>query len=114
MINRTFILSFLFACLTAFAGLCYGAENPYQQELIKSIFEDFAVKHFEQMLHTGKYDLKFKAVKGASLLHYAAIRGDIKLVQELVSQGADVNEKTRFGETVLHCAAFSGNQELVK
>ena len=37
--------------------------------------------------------------KGETKLHYAAIKGDVKLTKKLIKSGAVVNEKDNAGET---------------
>lgn len=49
-----------------------------------------------------------------SLLHLAARAGHTRIVQILVSSGADINHRGAHEETVLHVAARNGNVELVR
>lgn len=46
-------------------------------------------------------------------LHVAAKWGKIKMVNLLMSKGANIDAKTRDGLTPLHCAARSGHHEVV-
>ncbi|XP_059840874.1 ankyrin repeat domain-containing protein 45 isoform X2 [Hypanus sabinus] len=48
---------------------------------------------------------------GRNALFAAAILGHCEVIQELVSQGANVNEQTNRGYTPLHCAAAWGKLE---
>jgi ankyrin repeat protein len=50
----------------------------------------------------------------AGELHKAAKEGNLKLVKELVSKGADVNAKDKYGRTPLHYAAKEGHLDVVK
>lgn len=50
----------------------------------------------------------------ATSLHNAVYSGDINAVKTLIEQGADVNEKHRFGQTHLYTAARLGHTEIVK
>jgi len=44
----------------------------------------------------------------------AAMGNDIQKVSELVSKGADVNAKSRYGLTPLQCAVWNNHIQLVK
>ncbi len=44
----------------------------------------------------------------------AAAKGDIAQVKSLLSKGADVNAKDKFGWTALHIATAQGSQDVVK
>jgi serine/threonine-protein phosphatase 6 regulatory ankyrin repeat subunit B len=47
-------------------------------------------------------------------MHLAAAKGDIKQLEKLLSQGADLNAKDAMGDTPLHCAARVGSLTAVK
>jgi len=47
-------------------------------------------------------------------LFEAASAGDLNRVKNLVNEGANVNEQSEYGDTVLHASARSGNKELVE
>src|SRR5262249_20674812 len=47
-------------------------------------------------------------------LHEAARQGDVKKVQQLLDQGADVNARNRFGATPLWFAAYKNRADVVK
>lgn len=51
---------------------------------------------------------------GRSLLQRACKKGDIKLIQEYLSRGADANEKDFGGFTCLHEAALEGHADVVQ
>jgi ankyrin repeat protein len=51
---------------------------------------------------------------GRTRLHRAAADGDLRLVQQLLSNGADVNVADPGGMQPLHLAAISGNVEIVQ
>ncbi len=48
---------------------------------------------------------------GSSPINYAALRGDVEIIQLLIDAGADVNRKNKDGNTALHSAAFFGQAE---
>lgn len=117
--NRSFILS---ACAFVFAvisSVCFGAENSDNQALLtkKAIerLDKIGVDRFEQMFQTESYNLNFRGLyHGESILHYAAMTGNLERVQMLVKIGMNVNEKDIDNESVLYFAAGSGNLEMVK
>jgi hypothetical protein len=47
-------------------------------------------------------------------LHRAAHTGNIKSLQDLISQGANLEERDGFGRTPMHVAAFASHEEAVK
>ena len=51
---------------------------------------------------------------GLTVLHFAAWKGHLEVVEYLVGQGADVNAKTDDGDTVLHFAAWDGHTDVVR
>ena len=55
-----------------------------------------------------------QAVNGAGSLHDAARSGDVDLVNELVADGADINERDATGETPLLAAALAGQTAIVE
>ncbi|MBA3536164.1 MAG: ankyrin repeat domain-containing protein [Tatlockia sp.] len=50
---------------------------------------------------------------GRTHLHRAVLENSVDLVQFLISSGADVNEKDKFGLTALHFAAQAGHKEII-
>ncbi len=52
--------------------------------------------------------------KGLTSLIYAAYRGKVRCVKQLLAEGADVNAKTRDGRTALMAACTKGKVECVK
>jgi ankyrin repeat protein len=50
----------------------------------------------------------------AEALKYAAFKGDIKAVEDLLNKGADVNEKDSLDETALMTAASRGHTDIVE
>jgi len=51
---------------------------------------------------------------GASVLHYAVMRGRMPMIDLLLSRGADVNSRTRMGTTPLHTAALYARVEVAE
>jgi len=51
---------------------------------------------------------------GASVLHYAVMRGRMPVIDVLLSRGADVNSRTRMGTTPLHTAALYARVEVAE
>ena len=50
---------------------------------------------------------------GRTALHYAALSGNLTLVQPLLDKGFNLNAKDRAGRTPLHYAALSGKHEVI-
>ena len=55
-----------------------------------------------------------KGLKGFTALHYAASRGHVAIVNELLQAGMKVDVRTNDGETPLHVAVFSGHLLVVE
>ncbi|MBU6447159.1 MAG: ankyrin repeat domain-containing protein, partial [Verrucomicrobia bacterium] len=53
-------------------------------------------------------------VTGLTLLHCAALNGQIEVLKYLLSQGADPHLVTPSGQTALHCAALKNQTEAVE
>ena len=114
---RKFILSACLFALAVISSVCYGAEISDRQALNEKAVEEFGkenVERFEQMFQTGEFDFKYhydSCGRYNTVIHYAALMGDLNRVKLLVEKGADVNAKDEDGKTVLDYA--SRNQELV-
>ncbi len=52
--------------------------------------------------------------RGDTALHHAARNGDIEIVEQLVSRGADVNARSDHGHFPLYCAAGHGHLETTR
>ena len=50
---------------------------------------------------------------GSTPLHYAALRKDVRFVEFLLANGAEVNRVNNFGETPLHWAVKAGREQVV-
>lgn len=57
--------------------------------------------------------MRFPFQHNITPMHVAAKWGKIKMVNLLMSKGANIEAKTRDGLTPLHCAARSGHHEVV-
>ena len=51
---------------------------------------------------------------GASVLHYAVMRGNPEILQLLLDRGADINSRTRNGTTPLHTAVLYNRYEVAE
>jgi len=50
---------------------------------------------------------------GSTLLHYAVVRGDLKVLRLLLKMGMNPNEKDIVGRTPLHYAVIEKNEDMV-
>ena len=51
---------------------------------------------------------------GASVLHYAVMRGNPEILQFLLGRGVDINSRTRNGTTPLHTAVLYNRYEVAE
>lgn len=68
----------------------------------------------ERLIDAGGADVGAKDVFGRTPLHHASRRGDIDMMDLLISKGAEVNAVAFNGSTPLHCAAESGGVAAVE
>jgi ankyrin repeat protein len=66
------------------------------------------------MLLRAGSDVNIRDAFGSTALHWAAQRGNEKLVRLLLSKRAEVNVQDEFGETALIWAAMCGDKAVVK
>jgi len=72
--------------------------------------EEEELKYYRNI---SKYILFLQFQHNITPMHVAAKWGKIKMVNLLMSKGANIEAKTRDGLTPLHCAARSGHHEVV-
>ena len=65
------------------------------------------------ILDNGLVDVNAKW-DGKTPLHVAVRGGNIALAEYLISAGADVNTKDRYGDSPLHYATYRDNEEIAK
>ena len=78
---------------------CKTAEDNQGEDLASHIY---GMELFEFFMEVDKQ------IKLSVQLMLAAEKGDLKKVQELVAEGANIHLKNRFGGTALHKAALGG------
>lgn len=81
--------------------------------VIATILKQYPVKA-EQRINKHYHYGDFQYNQGHTLLHTAADRGHLAVVQNLVAQGAKLQAKNDNEDTVLHFAVKSGNIDLVR
>ena len=62
----------------------------------------------------GLKEVNFADEKGRTLLHQAAVGGNIMAVQRLLQRNADPNVRTNHGSTPLHNAVNHGHDDLAR
>jgi ankyrin repeat protein len=108
------ILHSVFLCV-----LIIGCGSPTEEigrsssELLAAITkgEIDAVKEF--LKNGTDANVKVKGTKETPL-HFAAAKNRWKIVELLISNGADVNEPNQLGDTPLHNAVIEGDKEIVE
>jgi len=68
----------------------------------------------ERLIDAGGAEVSVKDIFGRTPLHYASRRGDLGMINLLISKGAEVNAVASNGSTPLHCAAESGGLAAVE
>eukprot|EP00026_Physarum_polycephalum_P015219 Phypoly_transcript_15850.p1 GENE.Phypoly_transcript_15850~~Phypoly_transcript_15850.p1 ORF type:complete len:270 (+),score=45.88 Phypoly_transcript_15850:78-887(+) len=64
--------------------------------------------------HAKKISINLKDMFDRTALHWACRQGFVQLVEDFISNGADVNAKTQTGDTPLHWASLNGQIEICK
>lgn len=72
------------------------------------------IKEFCNLLAVGVDPSTAKGRNDFTALHYAASRGHLAIVQELLHLGVNVDVRTQDGETPLHLAVYSGHMLVVE
>ena len=92
-------------------------ENLQQQKGVKfaphtlavsALVESEAVE-LEDLLSSGSFDVNQIDENGDTLLHKAALEGDVECIRVLFKHGADVNIKNKDGWPAVHFALTQGN-----
>jgi len=92
-------------CTLAFATSTLAETLPELVELGK---RDAALAAIEQGV-----DVDERSADGTTALQWAAHRGDLALVEELVARGADANVANDYGSTALAAAAVEADPEMI-
>ena len=73
-------------------------------------------KIFEQVqaLLKQNIDIKYKDEHGQNVLHLAASKGDVRIIEALIEAGAEVNSQDYHGQTPICIAIIAGQTEIVK
>ena len=98
--------------------LAHGADTSYQTTWGHTLLHTAVM--YDQRIVIEKllaYDVDTDARShstNASVLHYAVIRGNLKMVELLLDHGVRVNACTTEGMTALHLAVLLGNRKMVQ
>jgi ankyrin repeat protein len=83
-----------------------------EDQFLKQCFAD--VLNFDADDITSPIDyMTYVSPEGDNCLHIAALRGNTRAVQILVSAGFDLNRPGDMGNTPLHYAVLSGSNEVI-
>ncbi|MGD2090123.1 MAG: ankyrin repeat domain-containing protein [Candidatus Aminicenantes bacterium] len=108
--------------LTPLQRAVYGLRLDVARFLVSkgatsNIFLDAAIGRFERIQQQVQRNPKIvnnADVDGWTLLHHAAVAGQYKIVDLLISKSANINAQTIKGETPLHLAVSQGRKKIVK
>jgi ankyrin repeat protein len=64
-----------------------------------------------KLLNESFTDLKAFEEKGMTVLHHAAVKGNLEVIEYLMLRGAEINQKTRNGKTPMALAVESRKTE---
>lgn len=98
--------------LIAYGGLD-AHTNPLSETARQFIYAVFLanVQRVDAMLRDNAKLVQERYARGDTALHHAARNGDLEIVEQLVSNGADVNVTSDHGHFPLYCAAGHGHVE---
>lgn len=99
--------------LTMASGLCYGVYFDHKKEVFTNYQKSFGGAKFVEHCFKNGVNLIDEETK-VSLLHIAASEGWVEVVDRLITNGADVNLRAKYGETPLHVAVDDGQIDVVR
>jgi ankyrin repeat protein/Tfp pilus assembly protein PilF len=108
--------------LTPLQSAVYGLRLDVARFLVSkgatsNIFLDTAMGRFKQIQRQVQINLKIvnnPGVGGWTLLHHAALAGQYKIADFLISKDANINAETINGETPLHLAVSRGRKKIIR
>ncbi|CAL1285638.1 unnamed protein product [Larinioides sclopetarius] len=85
-----------------------------ETDIKREVFFDLLVyKGYLDLLTPEEEDICWADINSFTLLHVAALRGDLMLVQHYIENGYDTNARSICGETALHVAAFGNHPNII-
>lgn len=79
---------------------------------IETIIENNNLPAFEKKIIQCKLDLNIRDEFENSLLHIAALKGSVSIIEFLLHKNLDINSKNHVGKTPLHLAIKNDNIEV--
>lgn len=73
-----------------------------------------SVPTLEDLIRDKTVDIEHRDLLGHSLLSRAAVKGDYETFSLLTQNGASMSVRTNSGETIVHCAAWGGNDRILE
>ena len=94
--------------------------NQEDQEAFKETSSGLAMhllnkclESYKWLLNNASVNANFKSANGDTLLHAAAISGNLEILKDLIARGAEVNAANVDGKSPLHKAAEKGYEEII-
>ena len=84
-------------------------EKSYKQRIqaYKRLIQESIKKFF--MNHPNPYEIQNRMLRGQTILHFAALEGNEKLIKSILFRQKNKNPQDKFGKTPLHYAAKHGH-----
>ncbi|KAJ6238725.1 ankyrin repeat-containing protein [Anaeramoeba flamelloides] len=94
-------------------GAKFEVGQNYQESFLYNCCKyDCNIETIQYLVESGRIDLK-ATMRELFPLHLLAMNGKVKQLKYLIEQGADINSKNNYNESLLHCSLES-NIEMMK
>jgi ankyrin repeat protein len=86
---------------------CLSTQDAYMQTPLMLAAEFDHADAVSELCRSADIDVQAQDIFHRTALHWAAHKGSVRVVTQLLAAGADVNQQTTSGETALHWACSS-------